>query len=358
MRGRPSGMSRPGGPSGGPPGGGPGGASKTATSVVIGASDIPLVLLPVPKAKQIIARGSAEDIKLIGEWIQKLDVAEAVKAESETVAIVNGDAREIARNIELSLQQMSGTDARPNVVIQPLEQTRQIMIFGRADLREMVRGMIAEADMPPGSQFEHENFKLEHADPDQIKTNIEGLYETQAGSMSSYSYRSYRFRTVQPNETVKVISYPSMKQVTVIASRENLEKIRKQIKEWDVELDINQVKPRIIELKNSDPVKMAELLTKLFSEGGDDTSRNFMRMIFFGDEAEQKKKIVGPLYGQLTFEYVPETKKIIVISKIPEAYAIIEQLVMDLDRQEMAEILKVVAQVRRPRTVGASERHV
>jgi len=342
MRGRPSVMSRPGGPSGSPPGGGPGGASKTATSVVIGATDIPLVLFPVPKAKQIIARGSAEDIKLIGEWIQKLDVAEAVKAESETVAIVNGDAREIARNIELSLQQMSGTDARPNVVIQPLEQTRQIMIFGRPDLREMVRGMIAEADMPPGSQFEHENFKLEHADPDQVKTNIEGLYETQAGSMSSYSNRSYRFRTVQPNETVKVISYPSMKQVTVIASRENLEKIRKQIKEWDVELDINQLKPRIIELKNSDPVKMAELLTKLFSEGSDDSSRNFMRMIFFGDDMEQKKKIVGPLYGQLTFEYVPETKKIIVISKIPEAYAIIEQLVMDLDRQEMAEIPKVV----------------
>jgi general secretion pathway protein D len=342
MRGRPSGISRPSGPSGGPSSGGAGGAAKTAVSVVIGAREIPFVLFPVPKTKQIIARGSAEDIKLISEWIEKLDVAEPVKQECETVAIVNGDAREIARNIEQSLQQMSGTDARPNVVIQPLEQTRQIMIFGRPDLREMVRGMIAEADMPPGSLFEHENFKLEHADPDQIKANIEGLYETQAGSMSSYSYRSYRFRTVQPSETVKAISYPSMKQVTVIASHENMEKIRKQIKEWDVPLDINQVKPRIIELKNSDPVKMAELLTKLFSEGSDDSSRNFMRMLFFGDESEQKKKIVGPLYGQLTFEYVPETKKIIVISKIPEAYAIIEQLVLDLDRQEMAEVPKVV----------------
>ncbi len=58
--------------------------------------------------------------------------------------------------------------------------------------------------------------------------------------------------------------------------------------------------------------------------------------------AEQKKKIVGPLYGQLTFEDVPETKKIIVISKIPEAYDIVEQLILDLDRQEMAEVPKVV----------------
>ena len=95
-------------------------------------------------------------------------------------------------------------------------------------------------------------------------------------------------------------------------------------------------------MKNSDPVKMAQLLTRLFSEAGDDSSRSFMRMLFYGDEMEQKKKIVGPLYGQLTFENVPETKKIIVISKIPEAYEIIEQLILDLDRQEMAEIPKVV----------------
>ena len=342
MRGQYSRVSRPGGPQGGPPSGGPqGGQSKAATSVVINASDIPLVLFPEAKHKRIIARGSAEDIKLIGEWIAKLDVAEPVKSECETVAIVYADTREVAQQIDKSLQQISGTDLKPNIVVQPLEQSRQIMIFGRPDLRQMVKNIIAEVDMPPG-QFAHENFKLEHADPDQVKANIEGLYESQSGTTYSSSYRMSRFRTVQPSETVKVISYPSMKQVTVIASPENMDKIRKQIKEWDVKLDINQVKPRIIELKNSDPVKMAQLLTKLFSEASDDTSRSFMRMIFFGDEAEQKKKIVGPLYGQLTFEEVAGTKKIIVISKIPEAYDIIEQLVYDLDRQEMAEIPKVV----------------
>ncbi len=81
---------------------------------------------------------------------------------------------------------------------------------------------------------------------------------------------------------MKAISYPSMKQVTVIASPENMTKIRKQIEEWDVALDINQVKPRIIELKNSDPVKMAQLLTKLFSEASDDSSRSLMRLLFYG----------------------------------------------------------------------------
>jgi general secretion pathway protein D len=341
MRSRFSGSGyRPGSPS--PSGGPPGSQSKTATTVVISAGEVPLILIPEPKHKWIIARGSAEDIKLIGEWVKKLDMAEPVKSECETISIVYADTREVAQRIETSLQQMSGTDLRPNIVIQPLEQSRQIMIFGRPDLRAVVKKLIAEVDMPAGT-FVTEDFDLQHADPDQIKANIEGLYESQSGSTYSFGYRTSRFRTIQPGETVKVVSYPTMGKVTVIASPENMEKIRKQIKEWDVPLDVDQVKPRIIELKNSDPVKMTELLTKLFSEAGEDSSRSFMRLLFYGsDELEQKKKIVGPLYGQLTFEEVPGTKKIIVISKIPEAYDIIEQLILDLDRQEMAEVPKVV----------------
>ena len=180
------------------------------------------------------------------------------------------------------------------------------------------------------------------------------MYESESGSSYSYGYRSSRYRNIQPSETVKVISYPSMGQVTVIASAENMEKIRKQIKEWDVPLDVEAVKPKIIELKNSDPVQMAELLRKLFSEESD-TSRSLFRMLFWGDEMDQRQKIVGPLYGQLTFEEVPGTKKIIVISKLPQAYQVIEQLIYELDRQEMAEIPHVV-QIKYADTEDLAER--
>ena len=133
-----------------------------------------------------------------------------------------------------------------------------------------------------------------------------------------------------------------------------MEKIRKQIEEWDVPLNVDAVKPRIIELRNSDPIQMAELLSKLFSEDTD-TSRSFFRMIFYGDMGDQRQKIVGPLYGQLTFEAVQGTKKIIVISKIPQAYDVIEQLVLDLDRQEMAESPRVV-QIKYADTEDLAER--
>lgn len=330
-----------------------GGSGKGATSVVTGVGETPIILIPEPKRKWIIARGSADTIRQIGDWIEKMDRDQPIKAEYETVSIVYADVDEVARRIQQSLEDMPGTELRPNVLVQALSQSRQIMIFGRADLREMVKKLIAEVDIMPG-QFLTEVFPLEHADPDQIKSNLEGLYESESGTSYSYGYRSSRYRNIQPSETVKVISYPSMGQVTVIASAENMEKIRKQIKEWDVPLDVEQVKPRIIELKNSDPVQMATLLRKLFSEESD-SSRSLIRMLFYGDEMDQRQKIVGPLYGQLTFEDVPGSKKIIVISKLPQAYAVIEELIYELDRQEMAEIPRVV-QIKYADTEDLAER--
>ncbi len=309
---------------------------------MIGSGDIPLVLIPVPKAGWIIARGAPDDVKQIHEWIQKLDREEPVTAEYETIPITYANTREVASRIEDALRDMPGTELTPSILVRPLEQSKQIMVFGRADLRDMVKKLIEEIDVPSGV-FETKVFDLKHADPEQIKENIDSLYGEQIPRYDSYSYYRYgRGSRGADSETVKVIAFPTMSQVTVIAAPEKMRKIEAQIAEWDVPLDVDAVKPRIIELQNSDPVQLTELLTKLFSED-QNGSGNLFRMIFFGrGGGDQRKKIVGPLYGQLTFEDVPGTKKIIVISKIPQAYDVVEQLIYDLDRQEMAEIPKVV----------------
>jgi general secretion pathway protein D len=286
-------------------------------------------------------------MKTIVQWIEKLDIEEAVKPEQTVVAVTYVDVREVARAVNRTISEMPGTDLKANIVVEALPQSKQIVIFGSEENRKMVEKLIAEIDLPTLDIFKERTFKLKHADPDQIKLNIEGLYESSAGSFSSYSYgrgsRSSRYSTVRPEEAVKVISYPTLKQVTVIASEENLRKIESQIKEWDIPVDIEKDQYRIISLQNSDPVQMVNLLSKLFTEEGADSSRSFMRYSFgYGGEEDEQKKIVGTLYGTLTFEAVPDTKKIIVISKIPEAYDVIEKLVKQLDSQEMAEVPRVI----------------
>ena len=316
----------------------------SSTSVLIGPSDQPVVLIPEPQRKWIIARASAEDMKMISEWIDKLDQEEPVKSEHETVSITYADVSEVAERLNEAMQQMPGSELTASVLIQPLVQARQIVIYGREDMRTMVKNLIQEIDIPTGL-FKTEHFNLKHADPDVIKEKIEELYSATspygAGSrVSIYNFASRGGSSSMSADTVKVISYATLKQVTVIASAENMSKVRKQIEEWDVPLDVDQVRPRIIELHNSDPVQMAELLRKLFTEEGGGGMNIYD--LLFGRGTEEKAKIIGPLYGQLTFEEVPQTKKIIVISKIPEAYDVIEQLILDLDRQEMAEVPKVI----------------
>jgi general secretion pathway protein D len=322
--------------------------AKPAASVVIASEEITATLIPMPKQGWIIARASAEDMETIEEWIKKLDIEEAVRPEQTVITVTYVDAREVARAVNRTIGEMPGTNLKANVVVEALPQSKQIVIFGSVENRKMVEKLVAEIDLPTLDLFKERTFKLKHADPDQIKLNIEGLYESTAGRFSSYSYSRGSSRSsysiVNPEDAVKVVSYPTLKQVTVIASEKNLIKIESQIKEWDVPVDIEKNQYRIISLQNSDPVQMVSLLSKLFTEGGEDSSRSFMRYFFgygYGDQDEQKK-IVGTLYGTLTFEAVPDTKKLIVISKIPEAYDVIEKLVKQLDSQEMAEVPRVI----------------
>jgi len=325
----------------------------TATSVVVGTTRGPVILIPEPRRKWIIAKASAEDLKQIREWISKLDKEEPVATDYEVVQLRYANPVDVEDAVERGFEDMPGMEFLPSVLVESVDETRQVVIFGRKDLREIVKGMIAEMDVPPG-QFETVHIKLKHADPDMVKEKLDELYqEEMTGGISSFGFRGGynpysrsrgRGSSSQSSEMVKVVSYTTLKEITVIASPENMIEIRKRIAEWDVPLDVESVKPRIIELRNCDPVEMANLLTSLFSEGGSSSSSRGLSMFrgMFATQLVDQQKIIGPLYGQLTFEEVPGTKKIIVISKIPEAYAVIEQLVMELDKAEMAEIPKVI----------------
>jgi general secretion pathway protein D len=324
-----------------------------ATSVVVGTTRGPIVLIPEPRRKWIIAKASAEDLKQIKEWVTKLDREEPVESEYDIVQLRYADPREVENSVGDGFRDLPGTEFLPSILIQPLTETKQVVVFGRKDLREIVKKLIAEVDVPPG-QFQTEHIKLKHADPDMIKEKLDELYQNGVSGTSSSRYGFYggyssysRGRggsSLQSSDMVKVVAYTTLKEVTVIASPENMIEIKKRIAEWDVPLDIDSLKPRIIELHNSDPVEMANLLTSLFSEGGSSSSSRGVSMFrgMFANQLVDQQKIIGALYGQLTFEDVPGTKKIIVISKIPEAYDVVENLIMELDKEEMAEIPEVV----------------
>ncbi|MFC1765365.1 secretin N-terminal domain-containing protein [Planctomycetota bacterium] len=269
-----------------------------ANSVLVGATQMPIVLIPEPRRQWIIARAAGEDLELITEWIAKIDQPQETERDYETIAITYADIREVASRLTQALEHMPGTELQASVLVQPLEQARQIIIFGRADLRETLKKLIQEIDVPPG-QFETRHFELAYADPEQIKRNVEALFGEQLqGGRTRFGYDG-RSSGIS-SDMVKVVAHVTLKQVTVIAGPENMLKIAEQIPEWDVPLDVNEVEPRIIELYNSDPMQITTLLSSLFSEENQQNNSWYDYLFGFGNE--DKKRIIGPLYGQLAFE--------------------------------------------------------
>jgi general secretion pathway protein D len=334
-------------------------SGNTVTSVVLEQKPQQVILVPESRNNWIIARATPEDMNSIGIWIGKLDKEMQVSPEYDILQVKYADVTDLTDKVTKTLQSMPGTGLKASVLVQPLPKSRQIMLFGSKEKREMVKNLVGEIDQPGAGMFIEKTFMLKNADPDAIKKNLDDLYGSGSSSSSRNNntggfgggpggfFARMNGTSGDSADTVKTISYPSLGQVTVIASPENMTKIAKQIDEWDVPVAVDKMKPLIIELTNSDPVKMADLLSKLFSQdsgssSGSNSTRNWFAAYLGTSTGSDKQNIIGPLYGQLTFEAVPDTKKIIVISKIPAAYTVVEGLIHDLDKKELGETPTVI----------------
>ncbi len=310
-------------------------SSKGLSINFTGPSLQPIVLVPIVNQNWIIAKASSEDMKLIKDWIVKLDISDSEELEQEMVSVQYLDVNELASRLNAGLQQQPGVSSQPEVVIQPLDKAKKILLFGSTKSRERIKRFISELDIPSDNHVS-KRFDLKYADPDQVKTYLEELF-TEEENKSYYS----RYST-KKSETgfLRVISNALLKQVTVITSLENMNKIETQILEWDTPLNLDNVKPLILTLKNSDPEKMVDLLSTLFTDTDDGGGSN--SWWFWGGKSDEKEKIVGALYGKLSFAAVPDTKKIVIISKIPEAYKVVQEIIEELDSEDMAELPQVI----------------
>jgi general secretion pathway protein D len=273
-------------------------------------------------------------------WVDKLDEQEPEERQYTLVDINHVDIEELADNINDMIGQWP---IKANVVVQPLIEERKLMVIGSAEKREMVQQIIVDIDKP-SEKFKTQDFELEYADPDEIRANILDLFSEyrsyERTSPYSGTYRSTysQTRAAGDPDMVKVYAFQTLRQVTVMCSEENMKAIAAQIKKWDRAIDVNDVAPCIIPLVNSDPVQMAELLSTLFTETRRERSL-FDRI--FGPPATTQT-IVGPLYGKIAFVPVEDTRKLVVISQVPEGYKVARELVAQLDEAEMAEVPLVI----------------
>jgi uncharacterized protein (DUF608 family) len=116
----------------------------------------------------------------------------------------------------------------------------------------MVERLVAQIDLPKQDFFVERTFNLKHADPDQIKINIDQLYgDTSTSTTQQYARLQMSTTARNPEDVVKVIAYSMLKQVTVTLSA--IWNVSRQIEEQWTSLDVEKKINTHCQLTNSDP---------------------------------------------------------------------------------------------------------
>ncbi|KPK82642.1 MAG: hypothetical protein AMJ81_09640 [Phycisphaerae bacterium SM23_33] len=342
---------RPGGPTGGPspggptpPGGGsarapgPGGAPPTSvTAVVIEASKTPVVLVTDVARNRIIAVAPAEIMKVIVEWVERLDEPAKVDKYFELFSIRHADMDEISDQIVRTIESMPNEELKKSIRVVPFRQSRKLLVFGSQRGREIVQELLAKLDVETSEYQMTREFQLKYEDADQVTTKLETLFSSRQLSYESYWGKSYRYDRAAAK--VQVVPDTRRNTVTVITDAITMKRVEALINEWDKPLSPEEVEPRVYVLKHADPVQVKELLEEMFSRR--QRSGSWMDILFFGRPATETTP-VGRLFGQFSFQALPNSNKLIVTTKSPANYVVIDRLIEKLDQPQEAGLPTII----------------
>ncbi|HBS28676.1 MAG TPA: hypothetical protein DEB06_04310, partial [Phycisphaerales bacterium] len=246
------------------------------------------------------------------------------------------------------------------------EQSNQVVVRGNISLLQRVERIVVSLDRPSTASLTTATFRLRFADATQIAQNIRDLYEQQSsarnqGAGTSPADRIQRFfgpqgaqqeggrgnqrggttgrgtdeaTPVGASQNLRVTANTQQNSVTVLAEEPVIAQIRRQVEEvWDRPLPEEAVVPKIYDLKNTDPIKVRDLLEGLFGTPSSSAGT--------GTTASASQG-VGRLAGQFSFQAVPEAGRLVVISKSPDNLFVIDQIIEGLDQPQTAGLPEIV----------------
>ncbi len=254
--------------------------------------------------------------------------------------------------------------------------SNQVIVMGNVGLLKRLEQIIESLDQPAAASLVTETFRLRYADAEQVAQNIRDLYSADArttGGAGQQNQQRNPFAQIfgpgarqggdnsnsnrqggrgqrqggqgqgqggsegsATSANLRVTANTHQNSVTVLAERQVIEQVRELIDtSWDKELPSDQVKPKVYDLQNSDPVKVRDLLEGLFGRGTAGAT---------GAQAASSAATqgVGRLQGQFSFQAIPESSRLVVVSRTPDNIRVIDEIVADLDKPQTVGIPQVI----------------
>jgi type II secretion system protein D len=314
-----------------------------------------------------IAEIDRQDVPVLGPDESVLDRTDLGSIYEKVFALHNATAENIHEIVKNALPQFAKTsfDAESN----------QIVVMGNIGLLQRIERLVNALDTPGTAALNSATFHLQFADATQIAQNIKDLYSADAsrtganrqggnnpfaqffggnrggpgggpggggnrgGAAQGGNRQTGDSSAMSAN--LRVTANTQQNSVTVVAEKQVIDQVRRHIEnDWDKPLPEAAVVPRVYDLKNSDPVKIRDLLNGLFGSGSSTTGGGAQRD--GQGNAPQSGQGVGRLAGQFSFEAIPEASRLVVVAKSPDNLAVIDKIIQDLDQPQNAGLPRII----------------
>lgn len=302
--------------------------------VFVERSNTPIVLQADISRNWIMAVASPAVMEQIERWIKELDKPKTREDPFELMSITHADIGEMAGQISETLKSLPDQEIRNSVRVIPFIKSRQLLVYGSQNGRDLVRSLTEQLDVETASNQIMKEFPLKYDSAESVKQKIEDLFEEKdTGGSRYFFYRPQRGKS----SDVKVTADTQRNSVTVMTDPVRMRRIEELITEqWDRPIDLESVQPRVYRLKYSDPVMVKTLMENMFTR-----SKSRTTFSYFSVDTEQNDP-VGRLFGQFSFEALRGSDKLIVSSKSAENFKVIDDLIAEIDQPETAGLPTVI----------------
>lgn len=264
------------------------------------------------------------------------------------------------------------TELPDSVTLTPDPNSNQLQFFGDLATAKRVQRMVQLLDVPAFVDVQTKTFRLQYADASQVANLITELFASRGGAGAGGVAAAQAQRAQQPpragapaqraptgggelvgtSEQLLVSVIPAINSITVRAEPSIMHEIERLITTaWDVNPSSGGQIFKYYDLKYTDPLKVREVLGALLESGGGSAARAGA-----GGRAGLGAGVVGraqvggggesgadvAVANIFRIEAYPDSNRLLVISKTPDNFRWLDEMIDQLDQPLRVGIPKIV----------------
>lgn len=309
-------------------------AQPPANNIVfVEREDAPILLRADLARNWIVAVAPPTIMDQIEKWIAEFDKPKETTEPFELIDIQHADIAEVAQQLTQAISSMPDADIRNSVRIVQFVKSRQLLVFGSARGRNIVKDLLKQLDLET-SQFQMiEEITLQYDSAENVKMKIEDLFGKAESTVQQW-WGGFNQRN--NNLDVKVTADAQRNTITVMTDPARMKRIKAIIAEqWDQPINVEDVKPKVYTLDFADPVQVKDLLEDMFTVTRTTTGP-------WWESRTETSTPVGRLAGQFSFQALRDSNKLVVSTKNQGNYVVIDELIAEIDKPQDAGLPMVI----------------